>query len=272
MYPNLCPGAVGLGGAMADVLPLAERVGFSGVDPNVSEPTAALKDLYGSLSLRVGSVGLPLEFRDTEAKFRQGLADLPDFASRAQQLQCTRCATWLRPASDTLTYRENFVLHVRRLRPVAEILARHGLRLGLEFVGPATSRQGKRCEFIHTLAQLQELRAAIGVETVGILLDAWHWYTSGSNLDELRELANDDVVLVHVSDAPAAIPVDEQLDNKRELPGQTGVIDLAAFMGALDDIGYDGPVSVEPFCERLQEFSREERAEAVVDSLLGIMP
>jgi len=66
--------------------------------------------------------------------------------------------------------------------------------------------------------------------------------------------------------------VDEQLDNKRELPGQTGVIDLAAFMGALDDIGYDGPVSVEPFCERLQEFSREERAEAVVDSLLGIMP
>ena len=175
-------------------------------------------------------------------------------------------------ASDDLTYQENFRQHARRLRAVGKILADHGVRFGLEFVGPATSRKGKRCEFVHTLGQLQELRAEIDVPTVGILLDAWHWYTSGSTVDELRALRNEDVVLVHVSDAPPGIPVDEQIDSKRELPGATGVIDLRGFMGALKEIGYDGPVSVEPFCERLKELSREERAQAVAKSLLAIMP
>lgn len=272
MYSNLCPGAVGLGGPMAEVLPLAKQAGFAGVDPVIDASVGATGGLYASLGLRLGSVGLPVEFRETAADYRRGIDGLGLFAQRAEELGCTRCATWLRPASDALTYRENFALHVERLRPVARILAAHDLRLGLEFVGPATSRQGKRCEFIHTLPQLLELRDAIGVETVGVLLDSWHWYTSGGTLDELRQLRNEDIVLVHVNDAPAGIPVDEQKDNCRELPGATGVIDLPGFMGILREIGYDGPVTVEPFCKRLDSLSREERARVVADSLRGIMP
>lgn len=271
MYGNLCPGAVGLGGPMDEVLPLAKRAGFAGVDPQINEPAEATRDLYASLGLRVGSVGLPVEFRETDADYRHGFEGLAAFAQRARALGCSRCATWLRPASDDLTYRENFARHVERLRPVARLLAEHGLRLGLEFVGPATSRRDKRCEFVHTLPQLLELRDAIGVETVGILLDSWHWYTSGGTLDELRRLRNEDVVLVHVNDAPSGIPADEQKDNCRELPGATGVIDLPGFMGVLREIGYDGPVTVEPFCKRLDNLSREERARAVAESLNALL-
>jgi sugar phosphate isomerase/epimerase len=272
MYGNLSPGAVGLGGAMADVLPLAKQAGFAGVDPNVSEPLAETKDLYASLGLRLGSAGLPVQFREAAADFHRDMQLLPDFAQRARELGCTRCATWLSPASDVLTYRENFFLHSHRLRSVAQVLDHHGLRFGLEFVGPATSRRSKRCEFIHTLPQLQELREAIGLDNVGILLDSWHWYTSGGTLDDLRQLANEDIVLVHVNDAPPGIPVDEQLDGVRDLPGATGVIDLPGFMGVLAEIGYDGPVTVEPFCKRLNELDREERAQAVADSLRSILP
>jgi sugar phosphate isomerase/epimerase len=257
---------------MAEVLPLAKRAGFSGVDPNVAEPLDETRALYDSLGLRVGSVGLPVEFRETGKDFREGLAKLPDFARRARELGCTRCATWLRPASDVLTYQENFSIHRRRLRAVAEVLGEEGLRLGLEFVGPFTSRKDKRCNFIHTLPQLLDLRNAIGQPNVGILLDSWHWYTSGGTLEDLRQLANEDIVLVHVNDAPAGVAVDEQMDNCRELPGTTGVIDLTGFMGALQAIGYDGPVTVEPFCKRLTEMPREQRAEAVADALTGIMP
>jgi sugar phosphate isomerase/epimerase len=146
------------------------------------------------------------------------------------------------------------------------------MRFGLEFVGPATSRNGKRCNFIHTLDQLLELRDAIGVPNVGVLLDSWHWYTSGATLDDLKKLRNEDIVLVHVNDAPAGIPVDEQIDSSRDLPGATGVIDLAGFMGVLAEMGYDGPVTVEPFCKRLNEMEREDRAREVADSLLGILP
>jgi sugar phosphate isomerase/epimerase len=272
MYSNLCPGAVGLGGPADEVFPLAKRAGFAGVDPQISESVGAIRRLYDSLELCVGSVGLPVEFRETAADYRHGIDGLGLFAQRAQELGCTRCATWLRPASDVLTYRENFELHVERLRPVARILASRDIRLGLEFVGPATSRRDKRCEFVHTLSQLLELRDAIGVETVGVLLDSWHWYTSGGTLAEIRQLRNEDIVLVHVNDAPGGIPVDEQKDNCRELPAATGVIDLAGFMGVMQEIGYDGPVTVEPFCKRLDSLSREERAQTVADSLRSIMP
>ena len=34
---------------------------------------------------------------------------------------------------------------------------------------------------------------------------------------------------------------------QRELPGATGVIDLAQFIAALRRLGYDGPVRAEPF-------------------------
>ncbi len=272
MFGNLCPGAVGLGGPMAEVLPLAQRAGFVGVDPQVNEPVEETLALYQSLGLCMGSVGLPVEFREAYPAFSDGLEKLPAFAERAQALGCTRCATWLRPASDALTYRENFRRHAHRLRSVAEVLGDHGLRFGLEFVGPATSRRDKRCEFVHTLPQLLELRDAIGQPNVGILLDSWHWYTSGGTLDELRQLRNEDIVLVHVNDAPQGVAVDEQLDNTRDLPGATGVIDLAGFMGVLAEIGYDGPVTVEPFCKRLNDLSREDRAQAVADSLRSILP
>ncbi len=54
-----------------------------------------------------------------------------------------------------------------------------------------------------------------------------------------------------LNDAPAGIAVDEQMDNSRELPAATGVIDLKGFLGALVKIGYDGPVRAEPFNQPL---------------------
>ena len=37
----------------------------------------------------------------------------------------------------------------------------------------------------------------------------------------------------------------------RRLPGATGVIDIAGFLQTLREIGYDGPVTPEPFEKRL---------------------
>src|SRR6185369_16124190 len=98
----------------------------------------------------------------------------------------------------------------------------------------------------HQMAPMLEMGAEIG-SNVGLLLDVWHWYTSGGTVDELKALRNEQVVYVHVSDAPVGVPVDKQIDNKRCLPGATGVIDIGGFLGALKQIGYDGPIVPEPF-------------------------
>ena len=47
--------------------------------------------------------------------------------------------TWISPGHNHLTYLANFNQHAARLREVAKVLGDHGVRLGLEYVGPKTS-------------------------------------------------------------------------------------------------------------------------------------
>ncbi len=68
-----------------------------------------------------------------------------------------------------------------------------------------------------------------------------------------------DVVTVHINDAPKHLGPDEQLDNVRALPGETGLLDVTGFLQALQQIGYDGPVTAEPFSQRLSEMTPERR-------------
>ena len=66
-------------------------------------------------------------------------------------------------------------------------------------------------------------------------------------LADLRSLRASDVVYVHVNDARSDMAVEAQIDNIRRLPSATGVIDLKGFLTELRDLGYDGPVTPEPF-------------------------
>ncbi|MGO1354531.1 MAG: TIM barrel protein, partial [Brachybacterium tyrofermentans] len=62
-----------------------------------------------------------------------------------------------------------------------------------------------------------------------------------------------DIVSVDINDARADRERDQQQDLDRRLPYDTGVIDLAGFMGAVHAAGYTGPVKVEPFMKSLAE-------------------
>ena len=63
------------------------------------------------------------------------------------------------------------------------------------------------------------------------------------------------------------MPIDQQVDSKRELPLATGVIDLAAFLNTLNDLGYDGPIRCEPFNSTLRAMTPEQILPVVADSM-----
>jgi sugar phosphate isomerase/epimerase len=142
------------------------------------------------------------------------------------------------------------------------VLRDEGCRFGIEFIGPKTYRTAFQHEFIYTLDGVMELISAIGTGNVGVMLDSWHLYASGGSLADLQRLTNQDVVVVHVNDAPAEIARDEQIDTVRTLPMETGVIDLVGFMRALQEMGYDGPVMPEPFSKRVNELAATDRLAA----------
>ena len=207
-----------------------------------------------------GAAGLPVSFSRDEESFANGIKQLPRLARGMQRAGVTRVGTAVSPAHRELHYLANFRRTARRLRACAKILADHGLRLGLEYIGPKTLWASSRHSFVHTMAETKELIAEIGVDNVGFVLDSWHWYTAHETAADLRTLKNRDVVACDLNDAPAGVPVDEQIDNRRELPAATGVINLKDFLEVLVEIGYDGPVRAEPFNRILDEMDDDAAA------------
>jgi sugar phosphate isomerase/epimerase len=255
---------------------MASRLGFEGVHINLPDDMEAgpqrLRALLEELRLRPAGFGLPVNFRGDEETFRKDLSLLEPRVAAAVAAGFERCSTYIWSWSDDRDFKANFEMHRLRLGECARVLAAHGCRLGLEFLGPRTLRDGRRYGFIHTLPGMLELADAIGTGNVGLLLDAWHWYTAGHAVEDITRCDERQIVTVHVNDAPAGIPVDQQVDTVRCLPGESGVIDLAAFMGALQTIRYPGPVIVEPFSERVKRMSPNEALAATKASLDSIWP
>ncbi|MBL9203110.1 MAG: sugar phosphate isomerase/epimerase [Opitutaceae bacterium] len=271
----LTPGSIGVTvKSQRELIDLAHRHRFESVEPRADElaglAPAQLAELAAELkakSLSWCATGLVADFRADDAKFREGLARLPRLSAALRSAGATRIGTWVPPSHDTLTYRENFKLTAARLREAARILGDHGLRLGLEYIGTQHLLVGKRYPFIHTLAETREFIAEIGLTNVGFVLDTWHWWTAGDTAADLLTLKNSDVVSVDLNDAPRGIAKEQQRDNARELPAATGVIDIGAFVKALAQIGYDGPVRPEPFNAALNALDNEPACAAASAAL-----
>lgn len=266
--------AIGVRANQQETIDYAIRFGFEAVEPFPEflgrlsdEELAALRQRMSEHNLTWSAAGLPVDFRGSIERFTRTLRQLPRYAQVLQRAGITRVGTYLSPAHAERTYLENFRLHVQRLRAVANILGCYGIRLGLEYVGPKTSWSSARYPFIHTMREMKELIAEIDHPCVGLTLDSWHWYTAGETREDILNLEGDQVVVVHLNDAPAGIPVDQQIDSVRELPCATGVIDLKGFLGALVEIGYDGPVYIEPFKRELRELPPEQAVELTAQAM-----
>lgn len=259
MFRNLNADAIGIDLPFLELLPLAAEYGFQSVelpikdfvDASPEKIQAAKKALVDS-GLRAAGYPLPVEFRKDNDLFKEGLSNLDKAAAIAAEFGCIRCYTWVLPYHEELTFPENFEIHRDRLGDCARVLDKHGARLGLEYVAPASLRKSGSFEFIHDLRGIIELIKLIDVPNLGLLLDSFHWYTSGGTEEDLLALKSEQIVYVHINDAPAGLPVEEQQDLRRCLPGETGVIDLETFLSALDQIGYAGPVAIQPFLEEFQ--------------------
>ncbi len=228
-------------------LEIAAKYGFQSVD---IDPTGLInqwglegtKQRLEELGLSIGAIGLSVDWRTTDENFRSSLTALPAQAAAAAALGVTRCCTYVLPSVDEPAAQFT-VQATKRLRLCAQILGGYGIRLGLEFVGPHHLRTRWTHPFLWTTEDTLAWIEAIGEPNVGLLFDAYHWYTTEMSVEDIGKLRADQIVHVHINDAKA-VPVEEALDNDRVYPGE-GVIDLVGFLKALQAIGYTGPVAQE---------------------------
>jgi sugar phosphate isomerase/epimerase len=274
MTLNLVCGAIGVSADQKTAIDHAHRYGFESVEAIPYElvrmSPSELNALTASLKAKGlvwGSAGLPVDFRKDEAGFRSDLEKLDAQAAALKAVGVDRMNTWLMPSHKELTYTQNFHLHARRLAAIGKVLKPHGIRLGLEYVGTTTLLIRSRYPFVHTMAETLELIDATGADNIGLVLDSWHWWQAGDSADDIRNLKNEQVILVDLNDAPAGVEKTRQSDGRRELPLATGVIDVVPFLKALNAIGYDGPVRAEPFNKPLRDMNDANALKATATSL-----
>ncbi|MHC4596365.1 MAG: sugar phosphate isomerase/epimerase family protein, partial [Planctomycetota bacterium] len=166
-YKNLGFSHIGVKANQRQALEYAVKYGFDGITPRLGEfenaSTTEIREWAATMKekgTRYGTSGLPVDFRKDEERFQRTLARLPRQASVLNQLGVKRIATWIPPGHRELTYLQNFEQHKRRLREVAKVLRDNDIRLGLEFVGPRTSRARSRFPFICTQRGMMELTEA----------------------------------------------------------------------------------------------------------------
>jgi sugar phosphate isomerase/epimerase len=112
---------------------------------------------------------------------------------------------------------------------------------------------------VRDFARARELVERADRPNAGIMVDAWHFFRSGSSLDELAKCPGSLILSVQLNDAAAEPEPDLNVGMMhRRLPGE-GALDLRGFLQALAATGTTAPVGIETF---LPELDALETAEA----------
>jgi sugar phosphate isomerase/epimerase len=290
MFVSLPPWAVARNVGWPEEARLAARVGYKGVDwpfGAVREAGVdATRALLTELNIVPTIVNLPMRdpLGPDAAAFDAQLAKLDEDAAFCRDIGCSRFQFVLSPTTLNGETRSQRWTHVqRRLAAISAVLARHEMRMGLEFLGPLVFRMRRLgpngappdptspppVPFVWTLEDTLALAEASG-PSIGVTLDAWHWYHSRGTVADIRAASASRIVHVHVSDAR---PMRAELvrDDMRWLPGE-GVIDLVGFFKALKAIGYRGGVAPETIGPRIPaDMPPEESARIALEATLKVM-
>jgi sugar phosphate isomerase/epimerase len=221
--------------------------------------------------LRVSGFELPTKWRGDETVYEAELEKLDQIASCAASVGVKGCHTLVMPATDMFPYHENFELHRRRLGAMAELLAKHGIRLGLGFLTAPGHRAGKSFQFIHEADALVTLIKSVASKNIGLMLDTWNWHFGGGKLEQLKALGADRIVSVRVAEAPADATTATVTDEQRLIPALGGPVDNGSVIGVLAEVGYKGPVSADPHPAALVGLTRDgivQKCSAALDELL----
>lgn len=138
------------------------------------------------------------------------------------------------PKTDEETIDES----VRVLNELADIAEPCGVKIGFEFLG----EDGNSVQTLDLGSKIVDL---VGRDSVGNVMDTYHFFTGGSSFEAIDNLEPNKLFIFHINDAED-LPREQLNDSKRLYPG-LGILPIKEMKQHLDAIGYKGPVSVEIF-------------------------
>tara|TARA_B100000700_G_scaffold25682_1_gene24785 strand:+ start:10617 stop:11429 length:813 start_codon:yes stop_codon:yes gene_type:complete len=136
----------------------------------------------------------------------------------------------------------------RQACELSQLTDRYGdlLRLGREFGVRPTFEYISFFEGAQTLDVAWQVVQNVGEEDATLIADAFHTWNSHSNAQLLQTIPGQRISHYHIDDGNPALPRYQQTDPDRVMIGE-GVIDLAGEIEMLQQIGYNGMISLELF-------------------------
>ena len=222
---------VELHGDVAGIDPAAARTIFRDCGLRIFSITPGDADIsHPDPALRAWALGYYTRLVDWAAELGQA-AGLP-------RVSCHGQVTRIRPVS---TQAEEDALLVGSVRKIAAEAAGRGLEVVFEILNRYESHQ------VRTVAEGLALLEAVGAENLALLPDAYHM-----NIEEADPAAA-------LRAGGARIGLYHAADSNRGAVGD-GHTDFAAQISALDAIGYDGPIILEPAAPGPDPFNTDKGA------------
>ncbi len=254
MIKNFSAWALGINGRQSELIELGLTYGFNGLDIDLdemyrrnqrSESGDASKYLDAAkkqFDLNIGGFNIGIHLDGDEDAFVAEVEELTPLAEFAKELNVSRAYIALPAATDRLPFNEYFEAQSTRLQQIAEVLAGSSIRLGVRFRAGKELGEGKQFPFVRTTEEYLSFVKGIG-GNVGFLIDTWDWVVGGGTMDQLIELAADQIVAVQISSVAEDVDLATAESNQRVVPESSGAFDHTQLITHLASIGFDGPVS-----------------------------
>ena len=178
-----------------------------------------IKNLWKEYKLHPISVHALREWQNRDSNKREEYRKFAEqFIDECKNIgcDCVVCAA----------YAENGDIHrdITSLKEICDIAKPYDIRVAVEFLPWAGLRDTRM-----TWEVLRQANCSNG----GLLLDTFHYFKGGSQIDDLREVPTEKIFLVHLDDAPdLPIHSKEMCMNHRVFPGE-GIFPLGQFLDVL---------------------------------------
>jgi sugar phosphate isomerase/epimerase len=255
--------------SLVEEIDIAAKAGYQAIEPWINEIEAYvkqggslpdLKKRIGDLGLKVASaIGFAEWIVDDDVRRAKGLEQARRDMELVQQIGGTRIAAPAAGATDVVT--TDYLKVADRYRALLALGDHMGVVPMVEVWG-----------FSKTLTRLgQAAMVAIecGHPNACVLPDIYHLYKGGSDFSGLKLLNGASIHVFHVNDYPATPPRAAIKDADRVYPGD-GIAPVVDVLQTLQDIGFDGYLSIELFNPTYWQQDPHEVARTAITKLKSL--
>ncbi|MDC0609551.1 sugar phosphate isomerase/epimerase [Vibrio sp.] len=222
--------------------------------------TAALKSRIDGFGLQTGCINALIDIeRHQGDEYTQMLKDAERLTQIAADLECPNIQILAQHGIDHLSQDEIMTIMTNNIDKISDIGMKYGVRYQIEVIASTQ---------FNTLNHALQVIDTLKKPNVGIVVDFWHLYASGSQPSDIAKLDKNIIYGVHFCDGrkPHKDEPWNELVQRAYFPGE-GDIDVQAFTNAVQSTGFDGVWSTELFSPKRWEDDLWDAARSCIENM-----